>query len=95
MILLEIDGAPLAVFDAVANLRGRFTLTRLFVRVQSFPDADAAFRRVFAREAIEQASMSLAAIAVAIARLLIQALLDSRGGRVRILHDNVGERVRA
>ena len=91
LILADVDRAPFALFDAFADLRCRLALTGLLVGVEGFAEADAAFRGVFSGVTVEQAAVTLAAVAVAIAGLLIQHPLDAGGHRVGVLHENVVE----
>src|SRR3984893_7952561 len=63
---------PFAMNDALADLRGRLALARLLVRVKGFLLADVTAGAVAADKTIEKAAMSLAAIAVAIAGLLVE-----------------------
>src|SRR4029077_4061205 len=82
---------PFAMDDAFADLRGRFALASLLVRIKIFLLADIASGAVAADKAIEQAAMSLAAVAVAIARLLVKNFLRAAGNPVRVEGLNVGE----
>src|SRR5579883_42431 len=75
---------PLAAHDSLANLRGRSAFMGLFVCVKIFFLADVATCRMAADVTIEQASMPLAAIAVAIAGLLVEDLFNAAGDSVRI-----------
>jgi hypothetical protein len=84
-----------AAFDAFADLRGGPALAGLFVGVESFLDASAAAGAVLAGETIEQAAMTLAAVAVAVAGLLVEIFLDARGQGIGVLDDGIGEEVRA
>lgn len=90
MVFAEIDGLPLAVEDAVANLPGRFAAPRFFVGIESFLDAGFTARTVTADEAVEQAAMPLAAVAMAVARLLVQNFFHAPGGEVSVRNDFVG-----
>ena len=91
MIFADVDGLPFAANDAVADLRGSFSFAGLLVGIEVFANANLATRAVFTDEAIEQAGVSLAAVAVAIARLLVQNFLDVGGDRVSVLHDGIGK----
>src|SRR5262249_49155140 len=91
LILGNVQLLPFALFDAVANLGSGFSLLALLVGIQRFPDAHAAFSRMLARVAVQQAAVTLAAIAVAIAGLLVQHALHSSSQCVGILHHDVVE----
>src|ERR1700693_2785142 len=95
LVLSDVHRLPIAFDDACPNLRGGLAFPGLLVAVEILIDADVASRAVFAGEAIEQAAVSLAAVAMAIAGLLVQRLLDLRGDGVRILHDMVRDEVGA
>src|SRR6266849_9042386 len=86
LVFGEVHGLPLTVGNPGANLRGGLSPAQLLVSVEVFADADVASRAVFAGEAIEQAAVPLAAVAVAVTRLLIESLFDSRCNGVGILH---------
>jgi len=91
LVLGEVHRLPVASDDACPNLRGGLAFLRLLVAVEILIDADVASRAVFAGEAIEQAAVSLAAVAMAIAGLLVQRLLDLRGDGVRICTTGSGK----
>jgi hypothetical protein len=67
-------------------LCGSFSLAGLLVGIQIFAKADSATGAVFADEAIEKAFMTLAAIAMAVARFLVQNFFDMGGEGVGILY---------
>jgi hypothetical protein len=46
------------------------------------------------RKAIQQTSMTLAAVAMAVARLLIQDFPDARSQGISILHNHIAEHFR-
>src|SRR6267142_2552058 len=94
LVFGEVRGLPLTLDNPCANLRGGLSLAQLFVSVEIFADADVASRAVFAGKAIEQAAMPLAAVAVAVTRLLVESFFDSRRNRVSILHEGIAEEVR-
>src|SRR6267378_1726931 len=94
LVFGEIHGLPLTLDDRSANLRGGLSLAQLLVSVEVFADADVASGAVLAREAIEQAAVSLAAVAMAVAWLLVEGFLDSRRNRVGILHHRIAEELR-
>ena len=50
---------------------------------------------MFADEAVEQAGVTLAAVAVAIARLLIENFFDAGGDGVSVLDDGIAKSVRS
>src|ERR1700674_2730979 len=95
LVFGEVDGLPFAALDAFANLGGGPALVGLFIGVESFADARSAGGAVLAGEAIEQAAMTLAAVAVAIAGLLIESFLDARGQGIGVSDDGIGEEVGA
>ena len=82
---------PFPALNPCSNLRGRFLLLRLFVGIDSFPNADIANGSMLAGEAIEQTPMPDAAIAMAIARLLIENAFHFGRKGVCILYDGVFE----
>src|SRR6267378_941487 len=94
LVFGEVHGLPFTLDDRCANLRGDLSLAQLLVSVEIFADADVASRAVFAGEAIEQAAVPLAAVAVAVTRLLVESFFDSRCNRVSILHNEAGEELR-
>src|SRR5712664_2148973 len=94
LVSSEVHGLPLTLNNPTANLRGGPSLAQLLVSVEVFADADVASRAVFAGEAIEQAAVPLAAVAVAVTRLLIESFFDSRCNCVGILHNEAGEELR-
>lgn len=94
LVLGEVHGLPLTLDNPRANLRGSLSLAQLLVSVEIFADANIASRAVFAGEAIQQAAVPLAAIAVAVAWLLVKRLLDSSSNGVGILHAWIGEEFR-
>src|SRR5260370_19326489 len=77
---------PLAVLDARPDLRRGLAFSRLLVRVKTLPDAHIAAGRVFAGKAIEQAAVSLTAVAMAITWLLIEDFFYARRHGVSVLH---------
>ena len=85
MIFADVHGLPFALYDSRADLRGSVSLAGLFVRIQIFADANSATGAVFADEAIEKAFVALAAIAMAVARLLVQNFFDMGREGVGIL----------
>ncbi len=91
LVFGKVDGLPVASLDAFADLRGGLALTGLFVGVESFLDTSAAAGAVLAGEAIKQAAMTLAAVTVAIAGLLIESFLDACGGGVGVPDDGISE----
>src|SRR6266850_2337032 len=94
LVLSGVHRLPLSLDNARANLRSAFPLLGLLVSVKVFSDAGAAFGAMFAGEAIQQAAVPLAAVAMAIAGLLVQRLLDLCGDRVRILYHGIREEFR-
>lgn len=95
LVFGKVDGLPVAALDAFADLRGGLALAGLFVGVESFLDASAAAGAVFVGEAIEQATMTLAAVTVAVAGLLVEIFFDARGQGIGVPDDGIGEEVRA
>src|SRR5437879_9774951 len=93
LVFGKVHRLPGAFDDAGPNLRAGLAFAGLFIAVKIFVDANVASRAVFAGEAIEQAGVTLAAIAMAIAGLLIKRLLDLRGDGVRILNHGLREKV--
>lgn len=85
MVFANINGLPFAAGDAIADLGGSFSLTGLLVGVEILPDADLATGAVFAGEAVQETGVPLTAIAVAIARLLIEDVFDTAGRSVSVL----------
>src|SRR5229473_5255695 len=94
LVFGEVHGLPLTLDNPGANLRGGLPFAQLLVSVEILADADVASRAVFAGKAIEQAAMPLAAVAVAVTRLLVESFFDSRRNRVSILHEGIAEEVR-
>src|SRR6266850_4689251 len=94
LVFGKVHGLPLTLDYPRANLRGSLSLTQLVVSVEVFADANVASRAVFAGEAIEQAAMPLAAVAMAVARLLIECFFDAARNRVSILHNGIAEELR-
>src|SRR5258708_37206396 len=80
---------PFALDDACPNLRGGFSLQRLFVGVEVLIDAGAAFGAMFAGKAIEQAAVALGAVAMKIAGLLGKRFLGLRPAGVSLLKHGV------
>ena len=76
LVLGEVHRLPVAFDDACTNLRSGLAFSGLLVAVEILIDADVASRAVFAGEAIEQAAVSLAAVAMAIAGLLVEDLAN-------------------
>ena len=86
MIFADIHGLPFALNDSRADLCGSFSFAGLLVRVQIFAKANSTTGAVFADEAIEKTFMALAAIAMAVARFLVQNFFDMGGQGVGILY---------
>ena len=82
---------PFALGNGRANLRGGLAFARLFITVEILVDADVTSRAVLAGETIEKAIVALAAVAMAIARFLIQRFLDFPGQSVCVLHHGICE----
>src|SRR5580704_153619 len=82
---------PFAVDDTIADLRGRLALAGLFVGVEILLLADVASGAVPADKTVEQATVALAAIAVAIAGLLVEDFFRAAGNDVGVEGLNVGE----
>jgi hypothetical protein len=95
LVFGDVHGLPFAASDAFADLRGSFALARLFIGVKIFAHANLAAGAMFADETIEQAAVTLAAVAMAIAGLLIQNFFDGGGHGVGILHHGIAKGVRA
>src|SRR3974390_414312 len=68
-VLRQIDFFPLALLDPSANLGRSLALLGLLVGVEPFLLADIAAGPMAADKTIEQAAVSAAAVAVAVARL--------------------------
>jgi hypothetical protein len=85
LVFADVYGLPLALNDSVADLCGGFSFAGLFVRIQIFANADPASGAMFADEAIEKAFVALAAIAMAVARFLVQNFLHMGREGVGIL----------
>src|SRR4029077_17479787 len=62
LIFRGVYALPFTVYDAVPNLRRRFSLAGLLVGIQRFSQADVAHRSVLAGKAIEQTIVSLRAV---------------------------------
>jgi len=60
LVFGDVDGLPLALDDAITDLRGRFALVGLLVGVE-VSRTKSGSRPVFAGEAIEQTGVTLAA----------------------------------
>src|SRR5579863_1071430 len=93
-VFRSINRLPFALDDSFANLRRRFAFARLLIRVKVFIDADVATRTVLAYKAIQQTPVPLAAVAMAIARLLVEDSLHARCHRVRVHDDWLTKRLR-
>src|SRR5208283_3699807 len=77
LVLRDVHLLPIAAHDAFADLRRLLAPARLFVGIERFLYADVAARAMPAYETVEQAAVPLAAVAVAIARLLIKHFLHA------------------
>ena len=86
LIFADVHGLPLALNDSVADLCGGFSFAGLFVRIQIFANADPATGAMFADEAIEKAFVALAAVAMAVARLLVKNFFHVGCEGVGVLH---------
>src|SRR5215831_14381077 len=95
LVFGQIHLLPVAVLDSCPNLDRRFLLPRLFVSVDPLSNADIANRGVLTDETVEQALVSDAAVAVTVARLLVQDSLDLGGERIGILHEGVFKQSRS
>ena len=95
LVFEKVDRPPVPALNAFADLRRSLALAGLFVSVESFQNAGFTLRAVLVGEAIEQAAVTLAAVTVAIARLLIESFLDARGSGVRVPDDGISEQVGA
>src|SRR5204863_4489690 len=93
LVFGKVHRLPGAFDDAGPNLRAGLAFAGLFIAVEIFVDANIASRAMFAGEAIEQAGVTLAAVAMAIAGLLIERLLDLGGDGVGILNHEIREKV--
>src|SRR6266851_8478850 len=91
LVLCHVHLPPLAVLDARPDLRRGLAFSRLLVRIKTLPDAHIAAGRVFAGKAIEQAAVSLTAVAMAITWLLIEDFFDARRHGVSVLHHHSRE----
>jgi len=94
LIFGDIDRFPLALDDPCPNLRGALSFARLLERVEIFVNTRAASGTVLAGEAVQEALVSLAAVAMAVAGLLVQRLFDLCGDGVGVLYDGVGKKAR-
>src|ERR1700686_3985499 len=72
LVFADIHGLPFTLNNSRADLCGSFSFASLFIGIQIFTNTDSATGAVFADEAIEKAFVALAAIAMAIARLLVE-----------------------
>src|SRR5258708_34540013 len=95
LILRHIYLLPFPAFNACPDLRRALALVRLLIRVDRFSHAYAAAGAMLAGEAIEQARVALAAVAVAIAGLLVEYFLHPRLEDVIVLDGDVCELRRA
>src|ERR1700730_1229825 len=86
LIFADVHGLPFALNNSGTDLCGSFSLAGLFIRIQIFANADPATGAVFADETIQKAFVALAAVAMAIARFLVQNFFDMSGEGVGILH---------
>ena len=86
MIFADVHGLPFALNNSRADLCGSFSFASLFIGIQIFTNTDSATGAVFADEAIEKAFVALAAIAMAVARFLVQNFFDMGGEGVGILY---------
>jgi hypothetical protein len=94
LILGEVHLLPLASLDSFTDLRTALAFSRLLVRVKALANANFATCGVFAGEAVQQAAVALASIAVAITRLLVEDLLNPRRYSVSVLYDHICEKRR-
>ena len=95
LIFADVHGSPFALHDSFANLRGSFSFAGLLVRIQIFADANIADGTVFAGEAVEKTAVTLALVAVTIARLLIENFFNPSGNGVGVLNYRIRESVGA
>src|ERR1700730_1598094 len=95
LILGHVYLLPFPAFNARADLRRALALVRLLIRVDRFSHAYTATGTVLAGEAIEQARVALAAVAVAITGLLVEYFLHSRRENISGLYGDVCELRRA
>src|SRR5260370_14046730 len=86
LVVRHVHLPPLVMLDARPDLRRGLAFASWLVRVNTLPDAHTAAERVFAGKAIEPAAVSMASIAVAIARLLIEDFFDPRRDSISVLH---------
>ena len=84
LVFGDVYFLPIAADDAFADLRGGLTLAGLFKRVEGFPLADVATCTVTAGKAIEKAAVTLAAVTVAVAGLLVENFADAGGDGVGV-----------
>ena len=85
LIFGHIHLLPLAAFDPGADLRRGLAFVRLLVLVDGFPHAHAAAAPMLASEAIEQAGVALAAVAMTVTGLLVKDSPYARRKDVRVL----------
>src|SRR5260370_12230146 len=94
LILGHVYLLPFPAFNSRADLRRALALVRLLIRVDRFSHAHTAAGAMLAGEAIEQARVALAAVAVAIAGLLVEYFLHPRREDVSVLYRDVCELIR-
>src|SRR5258706_15092567 len=95
LILGHVYLLPFPAFNARPDLRRGLALVRLLIRVDRFSHAHTAAGAMLGGEAIEQARVALAPVAVAIAGLLVEYFLHPRREDVSVLYGDVCELRRA
>src|ERR1700692_2203156 len=86
LIFADVHGLPFALNDSRAGLCGSFSFLGLFVGMKILADAGLATGAMLANEAIKKTFVALAAIAMAIARLLVENFFRVGREGVGILH---------
>src|SRR5205085_2962825 len=86
LVLAHIYLASFTVLDTSSDLRRGFAVMRLLIGIKRLAHAHITAGTVLAGEAIEQARMANAAVAMAVAGLLVQNWLYPRGQGVSVLN---------
>src|SRR5258705_3414563 len=91
LVFRGVNVLPFAALNSGPDVRRCFPLARLFIGVQRFSHADIAHRSVRTGEAIQQTAVAVRAIAMAVARLLVQNFLYLRCRCVSVFYHGIIE----
>src|ERR1700720_1668643 len=86
LIFCEVDCFPVTPDNALANLRWSLPFVGLFVDVKQLLQAGPATRSVLGGIAVQQTAVTVVAVAIAVARLLIESLCKVRSQTIGGLH---------